>query len=71
MATLDQVTRQAQALSPLDRLRLVEAVLQDLEPVDPEVEKKWAAEGDARYEAFKRGELEAKDWNAARDEFKR
>lgn len=28
---------------------------------DPENEKKWVAESEARYDAFKRGELEAED----------
>ena len=66
MTALDQATKQAQALSPLERLQLVEAILQSLEPTDPEKEKKWAEEADARLEAFRRGELEAKDREAGR-----
>jgi SpoVK/Ycf46/Vps4 family AAA+-type ATPase len=30
---------------------------------DPEIEKKWVAESEARYDAFKQGELQAEDWD--------
>lgn len=36
---------------------------------DPEIEKKWIAESEARYDAYKRGELQAEDWNEIRKRY--
>jgi hypothetical protein len=38
---------------------------------DPEIEKKWIAESDARNDAFKRGELDAEDWDEIRKRYER
>jgi len=46
---------------------LVEAILYSLDKSDPDIEKSWVAESEARYEAYRRGELESYDW----DEIKR
>ncbi len=67
METLDQLAKKAIGLRPIDRIRLVEAILYSLDKPDPDIEKSWVAESEARYEAYKRGELKALDW----DEIKR
>lgn len=40
----------------------VESTLQNPDKPDPEIEKKWITESEARYAAYQRGELEAYDW---------
>lgn len=40
---------------------LVEAILSSLDKPDPDIEKNWIAESEARYDAYKRGELKAVD----------
>ena len=62
MESARQLAEKAARLRPADRLRLVEAILFSLDKVDPDIEKSWTAEAEARYEAYKRGELEAVDW---------
>jgi len=63
MQTLDQLAKMAIGLRPIERIRLVEAILYSLDKPDPDIERSWIAESEARYEAYKRGELKAYDWD--------
>ena len=63
MESVDKLAQKAIGLRPLDRIKLVEAILFSLDKPNPEIEKCWIAEAEARYEAYKRGELEVTDWN--------
>ena len=63
METLDQLAKKAIGLRPIERIRLVEAILYSLDKPDSDIEKSWVAESEARYKAYKRGELEAYDWD--------
>ncbi|RLB75203.1 MAG: addiction module protein [Deltaproteobacteria bacterium] len=50
-------------LQPVERIRLVEAILCSLDKPNPDVEKSWIAESEARHEAYRRGKLAAIDWD--------
>jgi putative addiction module component (TIGR02574 family) len=63
MESVDNLARQAIELKPVERIKLVEAILYSLDKPDPEIEKSWIAEAEARYEAYKKGKLQATDWN--------
>ncbi len=63
METIDQLAKKAIGLRPMERIQLVEAILYSLDKPDPDIEKSWIAESEARYKAYKRGELEAYDWD--------
>ncbi|MDJ0815410.1 MAG: addiction module protein [Desulfobacterales bacterium] len=71
MEKLEQLAKKAIGLRPIDRIRLVEAILFSLDKPDSEIEKSWAAESEARYEAYKRGELESYDWEDIKKGFGR
>ncbi len=62
MASKQIIFDKAKLLNPLDRLQLIDALLESLDKPNPEIEKLWIKEADARYEAYKRGELKATDW---------
>jgi hypothetical protein len=47
----------------------VEEMAKNVIVLDPEIEKKWIAESGARYDAFKRGELHAEDWEEIRKRY--
>lgn len=51
----------ARALSPEDRIALVEDVLDSLDRADPDIDKLWAREATNRMAAYRRGELAARD----------
>jgi hypothetical protein len=55
------LSKKAQALSPSDRVALVEEVLTSLDKPDPAAERLWITEAADRLAAFRRGELAAKD----------
>ena len=55
------LSEQARALSPQDRIALVEEVLDSLDRPDPTIERLWAREASERLVAYRRGDLAAKD----------
>lgn len=63
MESLDQLAKKAMELKPVERIRLVEAILYSLDKPDPDIEQSWIVEAEDRYEAYKRGELAAIDWD--------
>jgi len=63
MESIDQLAKKAIGLRPIERIQLVEAILYSLERPDLEVEKSWIAQSEARYEAYKKGELAAIEWD--------
>lgn len=56
-----EILREILTLPPAERAELAENILTSLESLDPEIEKLWAAESEARVEAFERNEIEAID----------
>jgi putative addiction module component (TIGR02574 family) len=71
MESVEELVKKAIVLDPQERIRLVEAILFSLDKPDPEIEKNWIAESEARYDAFKRGELEAEDWDEIKKRYER
>ena len=58
-ATLAQLAQQAQALSPQERARLVEVLLESLRDTEvAEIEADWEREIADRVAAYERGEVE-------------
>jgi len=55
------LSRKAQALSPNDRIALVEEVLESLDKPDAALEGLWAKEAADRLAAYRRGEISARD----------
>lgn len=71
MESLDKLAQKALELKPVERIRLVEAILYSLDKADPDIEESWKVEAEARYEAFKRGELEAVGWDEIKKRYER
>ena len=69
MELADKLAKEAESLRPVDRIKLVESILSSLDKPNPEIEKNWVKESDARYEAYKRGEIDATDWEKIKDGF--
>ena len=46
-------------LKPFDKIHLVEMLLESLDKPNPEIEKAWVAESEARYTAYKTGKIKA------------
>ena len=71
MESVDQLAKKATGLQPIERIRLVEAILYSLDKPDQDIEQSWIAESEARYEAYKRGELDAIDWEDIKKRYER
>lgn len=71
MESVNQLAEKAIGLTPTERIRLVEAILYSLDKPDPDIEQSWVAESESRYQAYKKGELEAIDWDEVRKRFER
>jgi putative addiction module component (TIGR02574 family) len=71
MESIDQLAKKAMELNPVERIRLVEAILYSLDKPDSDIEQSWADESEARYYAYKRGELEAIDWDEIKKRYVR
>jgi putative addiction module component (TIGR02574 family) len=53
--SLDELTTEIGALSDLEKLRLVDAILEDLDKPDPAIDRIWADEARKRWQAYKAG----------------
>ncbi len=62
MESVSQLAKKAIELEPVERIRLVEAILNSLDKPDRDIEQSWITESEARYEAYQRGEIDALDW---------
>jgi putative addiction module component (TIGR02574 family) len=56
-----RLIERVRALSPQDRIALVEDVLDSLDHADPDIDALWAWEAIDRVAAYRRGDLAVKD----------
>jgi putative addiction module component (TIGR02574 family) len=56
-STTDQLEQEIKSLSDAEKLRLVDAILADLDRPDPEIDRIWAEEARKRWDAYKAGRL--------------
>ncbi len=58
MITLNSpIVSQIEVLSDIDKLQLVDVILEQLDRPDPEIDKVWANEAKKRWQAYKDGKL--------------
>jgi putative addiction module component (TIGR02574 family) len=55
--TADKLASEIRALTDSEKLRLMEAILTDLDKPDPEIDGIWAEEARKRWEAYKAGRI--------------
>ena len=46
-------------LKPIDRMHLVETLLESLDRLDSDIEKAWATESETRYANYRKGKLKS------------
>ena len=56
-STADQLEQEIKTLPDIEKLRLVDAILADLDRPDPEIDRVWAEEARKRWDAYKSGRL--------------
>lgn len=54
---VDDITEEIRKLSDVEKLRLLETILSDLDKPDPEIDRVWADEARKRWSAYKAGKV--------------
>jgi len=57
------LTEQASLLAAIERAELVEGIVESLDTADPSLDRLWTEEATDRLDAYRRGELEALDFD--------
>lgn len=63
MEAIGKLLERTKSLNPKEKIQLVEAILESLDKPDPEIEAMWVKEAEARFEAYKKGELKSTPWS--------
>ena len=71
MMTSKMIKTEALELPPLEKIRLVELLLESLEGTDERTMAKWAMESEKRFDAMENGKVQPKDYNDVMKRFKR
>lgn len=61
---VDKIAAEIHDLSDVEKLRLVDTILEDLDKPDPEVDRVWAEESRKRWAAYKAGRIHAVSYDA-------
>ena len=56
-STADRLEQEIRSLPDIEKLRLVDAILADLDRPDPEIDRIWAEEARKRWDAYKAGRI--------------
>jgi hypothetical protein len=68
--TIDDLVEQAKQLAPVEQAILSERILELVSPHDREWEEAWVAEARDRMDAYRRGEIEAHDFDEVMEEMR-
>jgi putative addiction module component (TIGR02574 family) len=55
--TAERLSEEINSLSDVEKLRLVDLILTDLDKPDPELDRIWAEEARKRWDAYKQGRI--------------
>ena len=55
--SVDKIAQEIRELPDVEKLRLVDAILTDLDKPDPEIDRVWADEARKRWSAYKAGKI--------------
>ena len=67
----DKVLKSALELSPVERAKLVEIVMQSLSQADPDIEQLWEREAVRRYKSYQRGDAIVRDMDDVLKKYRR
>jgi putative addiction module component (TIGR02574 family) len=59
MITADRIFNEASALSPVEKARLIDKLISDLDNSDPKINELWVKEAEDRIDAYEQGRMKA------------
>ena len=69
--TAEMIASEAHSLPDVEKLRLVDAILADLDKPDPEMDRIWAEEARKRWAAYKAGRIPTVSYQDVMDKHRR
>jgi putative addiction module component (TIGR02574 family) len=69
--TAEKLASEIHSLPDVEKLRLVDAILADLDKPDPEMDRIWADEARKRWAAYKAGRIPAVSYQEVMDKHRR
>jgi len=69
--TAEKLASEIQSLPDVEKLRLVDAILTDLDKPDPEMDRIWAEEARKRWAAYKAGRISTVSYQEVMDKHRR
>ena len=70
MSNCQELYQQANQLPPLEKLRLAELLLADLDTPDPEIDAIWRNEAQKRWQSYQAGELKTISYDSVMQKYK-
>jgi len=70
MLNSQELFRQANQLSPLEKLKLAELLLADLDTPDAEIDEIWRNEANKKWQAYQAGKLKSISYNEVMQKYK-
>ncbi len=67
----DKITAEIRDLSDTEKVRLVDAILSDLDRPDPEIDRIWAEEARKRWEEYKAGRISTVSYDDVMTKYRR
>lgn len=71
MSSINDLIQKIEKLSPYDRARIVDTVIRDITPPDPEIDKIWAEEASLRWNKYLKGETAPVAYKEVMSKYKR
>jgi len=69
--TVDKLAQEIHDLPDVEKLRLVDAILTDLDKPDPEIDRVWAEEARKRWGAYKAGKIPTVSYESVMAKYRR
>jgi len=69
--TTERLSEEIQSLTDVEKLRLVDTILADLDKPDPELDRIWAEESRKRWAAYKSGRIPSVSYHEVMDKYRR
>lgn len=71
MGKTDALADEIHRLPDMEKLRLVDTILADLDKPDPEIDRVWVEEARRRWAAYKEGRLPTADYETVMEKHRR
>ena len=68
--TAERLSEEIQSLTDIEKLRLVDEILADLDKPDPELDHIWAEESRKRWAAYKSGRIPSVSYHEVMDKYR-